>query len=218
MDVLKVFTDEPLPLDAAADEPVPFSLRDGLAPLEDILRRPPYARAYLAGTHLGEPVRTGLTALADPGLWRDPIRDLTRGFVWSLPGVTPNTISWGDARVDLLDPPVDFALAAAPEAVDAALLATVAASTQREGWGALRAILDRQPEAFVLVPDSAHDGCDWVLYAGRPLRQRLIDAIRARPAPSARRLVMPYQKARGEHKFYLERWALDRLPDWAMEV
>ena len=88
----------------------------------------------------------------------------------------------------------------------------------REGWGALRTILDAQPEALVFVPEPAHDGWDWVVYAARPLRQRLFAALRSREAPEARRLVMPYQKARGEHRFYLERWALDDLPEWAEEV
>lgn len=218
MDVLKVFTDEPLPLDAAADEPVPFSMRDGLAPIEDILRRPPYARAYLSGSHLGEPVRTGLTALSDEMLWLGPIRDLTHGLTWCRPWVDPNAISWTDAVFLFRDPPHESALAAAPAPVDPGLLHTVATSTQREGWGALRAILDDQPGAFVFVPDHAHDGHDWVVYTGQPLRQRLIAALQSREASGARRLVMPYQKARGEHKFYLERWTLDDLPDWAMEV
>ena len=212
MDVLKVFTDEPLALDAAADEPVPRGAPREMASLESLLRRPTYARAYLAGTHLGAHPRTGLTALADPGLWRDPLSDLWAGFEW-----TAHPEGLGPGRT-LLAPSSGVALCAAPEAVEPALLEAVAQAEDRAGWAALRAILDAQPRALVLTPERAHDGWDWVVYSGQPLRQRLLDALRSREAPGARRLVMPYQKARGEHKFYLERWALDDLPEWAMEV
>ncbi len=212
MDVLKVFTDEPLALDAAADEPVARGAPREMASLESLLHRPTYARAYLAGTHLGQTTRTGLTALEDSSLWRDPLSDLWAGFEW-----TTHPDGLGPGRT-LLAPEAGVALAAAPEAVDPALLEAVAQAEDRAGWSALRAILDAQPRALVFTPEPAHDGWDWVVYTGQPLRQRLIAALQSRPASGARRLVMPYQKARGEHKFYLERWALDDLPDWAMEV
>ena len=210
--MLKVFTDEPLALDAPADEPVPRGAPREMASLESLLRRPTYARAYLAGTHLGDETRTGLTALADPSLWREPLSDLWAGFEWS---THPEGL--GPSR-SLLSPAPGVALAAAPEAVDPALLARVGQAEDRAGWSALRAILDQQPSALVFTPEPAHDGWDWVVYTGQPLRQRLLAALQAHEAPGARRLVMPYQKARGEHKFYLERWALDDLPEWAMEV
>ncbi|HIG73832.1 MAG TPA: hypothetical protein EYQ24_04430 [Bacteroidetes bacterium] len=217
MDVLKVFTDEPLPLDAAADEPVPRGQAREMASLEDILKRPAYARAYLAGARLGDSPAVGLTSLSDDSLYLRPIRALTTGFVWSVPMIDA-AISWHEISDRLRQPPVENVVAAGPEMVDPGLLTHIADTPGRAGWRYLRDALDRQPDALIFVAEHAHDGYDWIAYAGRPLRERLIDALRAHPAPEARRLVMPFQKARGEHKFYLERWALDDLPEWALEV
>lgn len=212
MDVLKVFTDEPLPLDAAADEPAPRGVPREMASLEDLLKRPTYARAYLAGSRLGDRPAVGLTSLEDADLWLAPLADLWSGLAW-----TTHPADLDPVRT-LRQPSAGQALAAAPAPADVDLLATVATSSDREGWGALRALLDAQPDALVFVPEPSHDGWDWILYTGRPLRDRLVGALRQRDAPEARRLVMPFQKARGEHKFYLERWALDDLPEWALEV
>ena len=214
MDVLKVFTDEPLPLDAAADEPTPRGVPREPASLESLLHRPTYARAYLAGSRLGPDGawRTGLTALSDPDLWLAPLQSLVGESVWTThpAGLDPlDTLGAPGARV---------ALCAAPLAADVGALARVAEAEDRAGWSALRSLLDAQPRALVLTPEPAHDGWDWVLYAARPLRERLVRELRRREAPGARRLVMPYQRARGEHKFYLERWALEALPPWAEEV
>lgn len=218
MDVLKVFTDEPLPLDAAADEPVPRGGAREMAPLEDLLKRPAYARAYLAGSRLdGDAWKVGLTALADDYLYLRPIRRLTRGMEWSVPMIDA-AISWHEVTDRFRDPPVEGILAAGYDPVDPGALAVMLSATERDWWRALRGILDAQPEALVFVPTLAHDGDDWTVYTGQPLRDRLLSALRRFPAPNARRLVMPYQKARGEHKFYLERWALDDLPEWAMEL
>lgn len=217
MDVLKVFTDEPLPLDAAADEPVPRGEAREMASLEDILKRPAYARAYLAGARLGDSPAVGLTSLSDAWLYLQPIQTLSAGFVWSVPMIDA-AISWHEITDRFRQPPVENVVAAGPEMVDPGLLTHIADTPGRAGWRYLRDALDRQPDALIFVAEHAHDGYDWIAYAGRPLRERLIDALRAHPAPDARRLVMPFQKARGEHKFYLERWALDDLPEWAMEV
>ncbi|MEM6326931.1 MAG: hypothetical protein AAF791_07415 [Bacteroidota bacterium] len=219
MDVLKVFTDEPLPLDAMADEPVIRGAPRDMAPLEDLLRRPTYARAYLAGARLGESPAVGLTALADDSLYLRPIRHLTDGMAWSVPMVQPDPpYTWHEITDRLREPPVENVVAAAPSPVDPGILKHIADTPGRAGWRFLREALDRQPEALLFIAEMAHDGYDWIVYAGRPLRDRLLAALRAHPAPSARRLVMPYQKARGEHKFYLERWALDDLPEWALEL
>ena len=217
MDVLKVFTDEPLPLDAAADEPIPRGAPREMASLEDILRRPRYARAYLAGSRIGDSPAVGLTSLSDAYLYLRPIQRLTAGLAWSVPMVDAS-ISWTEISDRLREPPVEGVVAAAPEPVDPGLLTHIVDTPGRAGWRYLRDALDRQPDALIFVAEIAHDGYDWIAYAGRPLRDRLMLALRQSPAPHARRLVMPYQKARGEHKFYVERWALDNLPDWAEEV
>ncbi|MEM1054658.1 MAG: hypothetical protein AAGI52_03955 [Bacteroidota bacterium] len=220
MDVLKVFTEEPFPLDASAGEPVPRDAPREIAPLEDLLSRPMYARAYLAGSRLvGDDWKVGLTAVEDDSLYLRPIRDLTRGMEWSVPMVEPNPpFEWHEIADRFRDPPVEHVVAAAPEAVDPSLLKHIADTPGRAGWGFLRDALDHQPDALIFVSEIAHDGHDWIIYAGHALRDRLVAVLRAHETTEARRLVMPYQRARGEHKFYLERWALDDLPEWAKEI
>ena len=218
MDVLKVFTEEPFPLDASAGEPVPRGEAREMTPLEDLLNRPMYARAYLAGSRLvGDDWRVGLTALENDSVYLRPLQDLSRGMEWSVPMIDA-AISWTEISDRFRDPPVEGIHAAGRDPVNPGALTTLLGETGRRWWRALRDILDAQPECLVFVPTLAHDGYDWTVYSGEPLRARLIAALHRHPAGDARRLVMPYQKARGEHKFYLERWALDDLPDWVEEV
>ena len=72
---------------------------------------------------------------------------------------------------------------------------------------------------MVFFPEPAHHGYDWSFFAARPMRAALVDAFRRHPHPGARRFVVPYRKARSEHKFYFETWQLDQpLPDYIEEV
>ena len=228
MDVLKVFVDEPFALEPVASEPrprvrppaavggSPHAAPEPMAGLAAFLAPSPYARAYLAGSHRaaaplpGEPAetgwRTGLTALAETDAWRAPLLALGAHPWRTVPGGR-------DAAAALLRPDNVRALASAPGAVQG-LLEAFAAGDGREAFGALRALLDAAPGALVLAPEPAHDGHDWILYGRASLRERLVAALRAQPAPGVRRWVMPYQRARGEHRFYLERWALGALPDY----
>ena len=60
---------------------------------------------------------------------------------------------------------------------------------------------------------------DWSFFAARPLREALAEALRRHPQTGARRFIVPFQKARSEHKFYFETWQLDQpLPDYIEEV
>ena len=87
MDVVKVFTEEPIGLEALVPDTEPDA-RQRDAPemsLEAFLSRPPepYARAYIAGTFLGPPRRVGATALADVEAWVRPLLDWAGGRPWS---------------------------------------------------------------------------------------------------------------------------------------
>ena len=70
----------------------------------------------------------------------------------------------------------------------------------------------------VLRPEPAHDGHDLALLAAGPLLDPLRAALRRHPAPGARRFVLPFRRARGEHLFYFEQWQLDALPPHVEEV
>lgn len=119
---------------------------------------------------------------------------------------------------DLLRPAAYYRayLAGSDASVDEAALTEVAAAERRYGIPALRLLLDAG--VTVLFPEPAHDGWDWSVFSAAPLRERLVAAFRARPAPGVRRFVLPFQRARSEHTFYFERWRLDDLPDWIEEV
>ena len=224
MDVVKVFTDEPVALEPLADDADPDARRrqaPAAGSLEDFLgaARAPYARAYLAGTHLGPPRRVGLTALDDAEAWTAPLQTWAAGRPWTGAGDGGARPLRDDEVAGVLCRPGRVrALAVGPAPPDA--LADVAAATRegaqrRDRLPALRRILDAG--AAVCFPETAHDGHDWSLFAPAPLRDPLVRAFRQHPA-RARRIVAPYRRARGEHTFYLEQWALDALPDWAEEV
>ena len=95
-------------------------------------------------------------------------------------------------------------------------LRAVAAVERRYAVPALTRLLDGG--AVVLFPEQAHDGFDWSLFSATPVKDRLVAALRAHPGDGVRRFVMPYRRARSEHKFYFDRWTLDALPEWVEEL
>ena len=237
MDVVKVFVEEPVGLEAVAADADPDARRRSadLGLLEALLGRPapPYARAYLAGTRLlgpggTAPPRIGLTALAEPDAWREPLLAWAAGRAWTRlsAGGEGGAVSEAEAAASLRDPASVLALALGDVPLDA--LAEAAATgaggvERRDALPALRRVLDAGDEAgpggAALFPEPAHDGWDWSVFARRPLEARLREAFAAHPAPpGVRRFVAPYRRARGEHTFYFEQWALDPPPPWAMPL
>ncbi|MEM0961667.1 MAG: hypothetical protein AAGK21_03870 [Bacteroidota bacterium] len=219
MDVVKVFTEEPVGLDTLVPDAEPDARRRDapMAPLEALLGQDnrPYARAYISGTHLHDgDRRVGATALDAPEAWVTPLAAWAGASAW-----------WSvDASGDLRRLTRDDAVAAlaAPGPIEAMALgdptglADAVGEERRDRLPALRALLDRG--TAVLFPEPAFDGHDWSLFALAPLRDALADAFRQHPVPGVRRLFAPFQRARGEHKFYLEQWSLDDLPAWAEEL
>ena len=231
MDIVKVFIEEPVGLESLVRDDDPDAHRRGaeLGPLDALLAgatfESAYARAYLAGTGLASPKdagevdtrsRVGLTALADAEAFVQPLLAWADGRRWTrlASDGTSRGLSAPEAGSHLRQPEGTAALAVGP--VDGAELATAAAGQRRDAVAALRAILDGG--AAVLLPEPAHDGHDWSLFAQRPLRTPLLDAFRDCRSGNARVFFVPYQKARGEHKFYFEQWQLEALPDFVEEV
>lgn len=219
MDVVKVFVEEPVGLEALASDLDPDARRRAApaASLEAFLAadasRGAYARAYLAGTHLGAVRRVGLTALDASSAWLAPLLDWAGARPWTRigpdgPAPEPNPAA------ALRQPDATRALAVGPAPPDA-LAETAHVENLRDALPALRAVLDAG--AAALYPEPAHDGHDWSVFARRPLG--LAEAFGRHPAPpGVRRFVAPYQRARGEHTFYFEQWALDPPPPWAERV
>lgn len=222
MDIVKVFIEEPVGLESLVrdDDPDAHRRRAELGSLDALLGgttfESDYARAYLAGTHLGPPLRVGLTTLSDPEAYIQPLLAWAGDRSWTRLGQTGPTTGLlpAETATALRQPEGTSALAVGP--VDGHALATAASGPRREAVPALRALLDSG--ASVLLPEPAHNGFDWSLFSKRPLRNALASSFADHPAGRVRRFIVPYQKARGEHRFYFEQWQLDALPDYVEEM
>lgn len=224
MDVVKLFVEEPIGLEVVAEDADPDARRRAadLGSLEALLSRaetsaPPYARAYLAGTHLAAPLRVGLTALDDADAWIAPLLDWAADRPWTLLGAdgAGGAVDRAEAADALRAPDGVRALALGDVPPDALVGAAPGGVERRDALPALRRVLDVAGGA-ALFPEPAHDGWDWSVFARAPLEARLREAFARHPAPpGVRRFVAPYRRARGEHTFYFEQWALDPPPEWA---
>lgn len=193
--------------------------------LEALFSAQRYYRGYLAGTDMATD-RTGLTATPDPLAYTAPLADLTEGRTWHRLGASddaqPEPVA--DLAAALAGLASTALLIAVPEgarfgpaALRAALPAEDGGATERrEALEGLRALLDAG--ALVAFPEPAHHGHDLSLFSATPLKSRLAEAFAQHPTPGARRFLVPFRRARSEHKFYFERWQLDALPDFIEEV
>ena len=228
MDVVKVFVEDPAALGGGS------ALRAPLRPTDDsaeaflaALRAPasPFARAYLAGTRLGDGSRpvVGLTAV-DALAWADALLAWAGDRAWTrlTAGGRATGVLAREAREALARPGGTLALALGPGPIPADILATIVLGDAALSADALRTLLLADATVAVLRPEPAHDGHDWSVVArspdasGRGLRDALAAAFRACPAPAGvRRILLP--RVRGESKFYFEQWA-DELPAGAEEI
>lgn len=225
MDVVKVFVEDPAAL-GGGPAPRPDGGRPDGESVEAFLAglqapASPFARAYLAGTHLveGDRPRVGLTAVEASEAWTRPLLAWAAGRTWTqlTRGGRATGILDREALDALRDPAGTLALALAGGPVPADILATVVLGDATDAADALRTLLLADAAVAVLLPEPAHDGHDWSLVARSPLRDALAGAFRAHPAGAGvRRFVVP--RVRGEARFYFEQWALDALPAGAEEV
>ena len=195
-------------------------------PLEALLNSPNAYRGYLAGTDL-ETGRVGLTALPRPDVFTEPLLDWLSAYRWARTDAQGKThrLDATAVRAVLRDPTATTVLACAPNEIPGGLMAAVGGGVQRQALSALRRLLSSVEVAF--FPEPAHHGFDWSFFSERPMRQALVAALRQHATPdpagrgqAVRRFVLPYQKARSEHKFYFEQWQLSEpsLPAYIEEV
>jgi len=211
--VLKLFYEEPAALEAR-----PADLPDRPDPAALFGARPRY-RAYLAGTDLTAG-RTGATALPDPAAFARPLAEAIGGAAWTeATADAARPLAAEDVPDRLLTPGPARALASGPAAgrpADPDALIAVARAERPATSPELRALLD--VGCAVLLPEPAPHGHDWTVFTPGPLKAPLAEAFARHPVPGLRRFAAPMHRARGEHRFYFERWALDALPDWAEEL
>ncbi len=227
-DILKYFHEEPALLEPVTPDDDPDARRrddrselpEGVSvPLEDLLDTRDVYRGYLAGTNHADD-RVGLTTLRADNAYVPPLMKALGRSGWAR-CTTQNTVETlppDAARRVLRAPARTTLLVTADGPVDTERITAVAGRAPRRVAAALRALLDAADVVF--FPEPAHDGHDWGLFSAAPMRDRLVDAFRARPAPDTRRFVLPYQQARSESKFYFDEWQLTAspLPDYIEEV
>ena len=221
MEIIKYFYEEPASLEALAPDLDPDARRRDAPtrPLGAWLDAPRYHRGYVAGTDL-DTGRVGLTALTHRNAFIDPLIDALGGRRWlrSTRTATVEPLDASAVRRWLADPNETAALACADTSLAEADIIAATESERRYGVPALRRLLTA-PSCVVFFPEPAHHGHDWSFFAARPMRETLAEAFRRHPQPGVRRFVVPYRKARSEHKFYFETWQLDQpLPDYIEEV
>lgn len=214
MDIIKYFYEEPASLEVLTpDEDADARRRAHPAPPRAPLQADAaYYRGYLAGTALGAG-RIGLTAVDAPAAFVEPLRQLVAGRpvarVDADGGVEP---LGADALAAVLRDPGGTALLAAGDALPPADLAAASAADRRHALAPLRRLLDAG--ALVLVPEPAHHGADWSLFAAHPLRDALTDALRTHRPAGTRVFALPFQRARSEHRFYFELYDVEQFADF----
>jgi hypothetical protein len=215
--VLKLFYEEPASLEALSPDADPDTRRraPALGAPDALWDGGAFSRAYLAGTDLAVDL-VGATALRDPRAFALPLAEVLRQSVWEVSESDVRSLAAEDVPGRLLDPAGVRALAAGSSRPEAGALRAVATSERRYAAAELRGLLDAGFN--VLFPEPAHHGHDWSLFAPEPLRDRLAEAFSRHPVPGLRRFAAPVRQARGEHRFYFERWALDALPDWVEDL
>lgn len=220
MDILKYFYDEPTALETLAPDLEPDARRQGAPehPWATWLNAPRYYRGYVAGTNLDDN-RVGLTALARPAAFADPVLDWLseRSWMRSTQAGSVEVLGRTSVRHFLLEPGATTALVCSRTLVPEADVGAVAGAERRYTVPALRRVLDQG--GIVFFPEPAHHGVDWSFFSAEPMRETLMAAFRRHPATAVRRFVVPFQKARSEHKFYFEAWQLNEpLPDYIEEI
>ena len=221
MEIVKYFYEEPFSLEALTPDLDPDARHRQAPPmpLEALLKSPSAYRGYLAGTDL-ETKRVGLTALLRPEVFTEPLFYWLGAYRWARTdkkGAT-HPLDTTAARAVFGDPAATTVLACASGGISSRLMADVGGGVQRQALPALRRLLAEVQVVF--FPEPAHHGFDWSFFSARPMRPSLVAAFQQHPMPDVRRFVLPYQKARSEHKFYFEQWQLGEagLPAYIEEV
>ncbi|MEM6646969.1 MAG: hypothetical protein AAF730_12035 [Bacteroidota bacterium] len=218
MTILKYFHEEPAALEVLSSDIDPDARqRQGPAmALEALLSQRRYYRGYLAGTVM-TPHQVGLTAVQPATLYADALMDVLDFETWRAVDAEGQVRVVSDVKAAWETPERGTVLVGGAPTVED-ILRTLADPERRAVLDALQAVLDADGVAAFAEP--AHDGFDWSLFAPFPMKDRLLAAWSARPAPETRRFAVPFQKARSEQKFYFETWMLDAgpLPDYIEEA
>lgn len=216
MQVVKYFFEEPAALEMLSADSDPDARRRAGAPtLEEFLHAPSYFRGYLAASDL-ETGRIAASVLPESIalLLNDVMPTPRRHFT---PGVTGISFTTAEGLEGLRDALTDRSgrsviVCGAGDSADVRggpsaaprLHAAVGELIDRDIREALAAVTELlQIGHSVLVSEPSHDGHDWSVFSPRPLA----DAMRASMAEHLSGVsgyVIPFHRARAEHRFYFE--------------
>lgn len=203
MRVIKYFFEEPTVLDLGNGSPGDPPSEEGL---QALFRGHRHYRGYLAATDLDQDL-VGGSSLEDQAAARI-LASVLEGPVWfsnQAPGQEEGTLR-------LLTDPSDILQALSTMSADSVMItgmeptsetasALTAGGDRKSGIHLIAALLDQG--CTLVFPEPAHTGHDWSVFSAQPVAERVGESM-ARLPENTRAFVIPYQKARGEHKFYFE--------------
>ncbi|NNF03121.1 MAG: hypothetical protein HKN17_01540 [Rhodothermales bacterium] len=210
MQVVKYFFEEPVALEMLSEDTDPDARRRAGAPtLEEFLGAPEYARGYLAASDL-ETGRIAASVLPESialildAVLPEPRRHFTPGVT----GISFTGLDGIDGLREALTDPSERSVivCGAGDRGDngLSLPEVVGDLIEHDIREALSSVVRLLEGGFlVLVSEPSHDGHDWSVFSPRPLA----DDMRTAMAEHLRGIsgyVIPFRRARAEHRFYFE--------------
>jgi len=211
MRVIKYFFEEPTLLDLA-DDPS----RQPRVELDDLLKQHRHFRGYLAASDL-ESGSVGGSSLVD-GAAADvlaKVLDLPAWFANVEPGQRSRDlqlISNRDVLKTALLTMSSDSVMITNGAPDANAIDDLTKDQDRKrGMATISRLLDQG--STVVFPEPAHIGHDWSIFSAKPMAASVRDLLPCSNA-NTRSFVIPFVKARGEHKFYFEQYDVDLFTEY----
>jgi len=219
MRVIKYFYEEPTLLDLD-DQP---SEDSGGSSLARLLRQHKHYRGYLAASDL-ESGQIGGSSLDDNAA-AEALSRVLGGPVWfsnRAPGqeevelrllsdhehIVAALATMASNAVMILDFESD-------QGVDEDVVAELTKDQDRKrGLKMISRLLDAG--CTVVFPEPAHMGHDWSIFSAKPLARPMQDSL-GRAPKDCRCFVVPYVKARGEHRCYFERYDIDQYAEYEVK-
>jgi len=215
MRVIKYFFEEPTLLDfpeSASESPV-----DSGEQLLELMRDKRHFRGYLAASDL-ENNTVGGSSLEDQAAAR-VLAEVIGKPLWFL---KRGQDAGNPVQFELLTDLKAIVLALTTMTADSVVISDldpkdhdmehlVGSSDRKQDFGAIVRLLNMG--ATVVFPEPAHVGHDWSVFSAKPLSGN-IRAQMAGVPKDCRCFVVPYVKARGEHKFYFEQYDLELFSEF----
>lgn len=175
-------------------------------------------RLFISGTDMASG-RNGATAIGRPSSWIDPLLDALSGLFWmTSEGLSARYVELETVRELLADPRDYMIITGATARNSSELVIAVGRLERRAGMANLISLLNEGAEV-IFLREPAYHGFDWTVYSTNPLTSRFRAAWIANSLhENARAFTLQWHRARGEHRFHFEHWALDDPQEWMEEI